>query len=42
MNITIEFETEHNPGDEAHLRQVAYSYLRGKGVNISEDGVIRI
>lgn len=42
MTITIEFQSKHNPGTEAHLRVIAHNYLRGKGVNIGEDGIIRI
>ena len=42
IQITVEFQTKHEPGNEAHLRQVIHSYLKSKGVNVGDDGIIRV
>lgn len=41
MTITIEFEVEHSPGNESHLKQIVEAYFKSKGIVI-KDGVIRI
>ena len=42
ITITAEFQVKHTPDNEAHLRQVINSYLKSKGVNVGDDGIIRV
>jgi hypothetical protein len=37
----VVFTNEQKPGSEAHLKHVAETYFKGKGVTV-EDGIIRI
>jgi len=41
LTVTIEFQTEHKPDTEEHLKQVAENYFRSKGV-VLQDGKIVI
>jgi len=41
LTITIEFQTEHKPDTEEHLKQVAENYFRSKGI-LLEGNVIRV
>jgi len=43
LTIKVVFKTEHIPNSEAHLQQVLYNYLKGKGVDYSlRDNMIKV
>jgi hypothetical protein len=42
ITITLEFKTKHNPGDKDHLQQVAHAYFKSKGIELSEELVIKV
>lgn len=42
LTITLRFKTEHTPGNDEHLTQIAKHYLKPKGVTLSDDRVIEI
>lgn len=37
LTITVEFQTEHSPGTDLHLRAILENYLRAKGITLEED-----
>ena len=41
IQITIEFQVEHKPGNSEHLEQVVKKYLQSKGVEYT-NGIIKI
>jgi hypothetical protein len=42
LKITVRFKVEHTPGHDQHLMQMLQSYLQGKGVILSDDGIIEV
>lgn len=36
LTITIRFKEKHEPGHEAHLTEIARSYFKGKGINLTD------
>jgi len=41
IQITVEFKTEHTPGNEEHLNQILENYFKGKSVDY-KDRVISV
>ena len=39
ITVDILFTVKHTPGNEAHLHQIAKSYLRGKGVKLEDNKI---
>jgi len=40
ITLTVEFQVEHVPDSEAHLRYIAERYLESKGVIIRDGKII--
>ena len=38
--LTVEFQVEHSPNNEAHLRYIAERYLESKGVIIRDGRIV--
>ena len=38
LQITFRFPVRMNPGNKGHLKQVAMSYLKPKGIVVYEEG----
>lgn len=36
LTITIKYKERHEPGHEAHLTEIARSYFKGKGINLTD------
>jgi hypothetical protein len=36
----VVFTNEQKPGSEAHLRQVADTFFKGKGVTVEDDNIV--